>query len=143
MAAELPREFFKTLRTLAGLGAIVDRARHPEDESPAPTPYKPGATRGYPEASARLAALRDHTAARGAKFAVLLIPAREDLATPTATYLDMQRICSELSLDCLDPRAELKPSDYESPPKEHWNDSGHAKVAEFLAKRLDQSLPAP
>jgi len=140
-AAEVPREFLKTLRTMSLLTSVLKQIRQHDAEAVVAAPYTPGATRGYTEARDRIGALRDAAKAAHASFLLLLIPSREDVAWPSAAYRDMMRICDELAVEYVDPRADLAPADYESPPKEHWNDHGHAKVASLLAKALAPRLP--
>jgi hypothetical protein len=135
-APQVPREYLTTLRTPSAAGALFRRIAG-LDRPPAPAPYAPGATPGYRTTLEWMRKLRDAARAADTQFLVLLIPRREDLAAPTATYRDMQGICSELSLKCVEFRRELGPNDYATPPDEHWNDAGHAKAAKKLEDEIE------
>ena len=82
-----------------------------------------------------LAQLRDSVQAHDSQLLVLLIPRREDIASPGDRYLKAAELFQELGLAYMDIRPFLDPAqDYMPFPNEHWNNSGHQKVGALLSE---------
>ncbi len=128
------RDLSKASRTASAIAGLLHRLDVPRDERISEQ------SPGYDRTKSLIEQLRSAAAARGARFVLVLIPDRGDLALPSAAYADSMRICDELDLSCIDLRRDLGEWDYAPPPDTHWNDSGHAKVAARLQREID-SMP--
>lgn len=90
--------------------------------------------------------IRDFVEVDNARLLVVLIPYPKDLDAPTPVYQAMLHICKSLEIEYIDVRHLLTRADYVLEPDVHWNDAGHAKVAEALTARveaiLNETVPA-
>ncbi len=126
------RDVLKASRTASAIAGLVHKLDSPHSLFiPKPTP-------GYDQTKALVAQLQKTAVARHARFVLVLIPDRDDLAVPSDVYMDSLRLCDELGIPCIDLRQDLQEFDYAPLPDTHWNDSGHAKVAARLQRELDQ-----
>ncbi|MCK5862243.1 MAG: hypothetical protein KAH38_07150, partial [Candidatus Hydrogenedentes bacterium] len=95
---------------------------------------------GYEETKSYLQRIRDYVHEGGASFIIVTIPATSDIIESQGWYLAIFRLCNELDIQYIDPRPNLNISDYVPPPNGHWNNSGHAKVAEMLLPYMKKTL---
>jgi len=92
-----------------------------------------GHERSYDETQHLIVELSEYVAANDAKFLVLIIPHYNDLQTLGDQYLVIQQILSESNVDFVEPINNLELRDYvETQGDDHWNNSGHNKVAGFM-----------
>lgn len=136
-APGMPREYLKASRVATAAAALIRRLQQPNAALATPLPYVPGATPGYEQTFEWIKKLRDASHEASATMLVLLIPDRGDFTAPSHRYQDMQRICSELSIEAVEMLDVLTTDDYAPWPDDHWNDSGHAKVAAHLQREIE------
>jgi hypothetical protein len=139
-APQYPREYLKTLRTASAVADVLHRWGPPR--SMGARHSSGSATPGYAETNKWLERIRDAVTSADARLIVLLIPDRADLAIPTQAYRDMQSVCGELGVGCVEVLARLKADDYAALPDGHWTDSGHAKAAVLLQDAIENAWNA-
>lgn len=88
-----------------------------------------------------LSEIQERAIRTGASLVLLIIPSRADVESvePTFYYNATLGLCSDLSLDCLEVREALEPTDYDHshPLDSHWTPDGHRKAAALLSARLE------
>ena len=86
-----------------------------------------------------LTELRDYTDSNDIALYILLIPRREDLASPGPLFQSALQIFQDLEIPYFDVRDILDTElDYTPLPDIHWNTAGHQAVGMILAECIEQ-----
>ena len=85
-----------------------------------------------------LAQLRDAVYDLEGELVVLLVPRRNDLASPGTEYVTAVQVMQELGIPYFNPIELLDPvADYALPPDGHWNSAGHQKIGAHLLECIN------